>query len=202
MTKAIFFDYHGVLDRRTFQGMLRRLAQLIYTQGDFESFLQVVYSKYALFTNLYAAGDIMPEHFWSKLTNDGLNTIQIQKLQDYILTVETNDLLLPVLEKLRENGFKLGLLSDSPLDKIAKIRYRWDLEKYFDYVFFSSEQGLNKIEPDFYNLMLLGGNYQPGEIMYIEDNPKLVNMAKSAGFQAVAYTPEMDLIKYFDLKGD
>ncbi len=200
MTKAIFFDYHGVLDKRNFQGMLKRLAELTYTQGDFEAFLQIIYSKYALFTNLYAAGEILPEHFWSKLENDGLNGIQIQKLQDYILTVELNQTLLPVLEKLQSNQFKLGILSDSPSDKIGKIRHRWDLDKYFETVIFSSEQNLSKIEPDFYSLMLCRELYKPSEVMYIEENPKLVNMAKSAGFQAVVYTPEMDLIKYFDIK--
>ena len=200
MTKAIFFDYHGVLDMRTFQGMLRRLAELIYTQGDFEAFLEAVYGKYALFANLYAGGEIMPEHFWSKLANDGLNTAQIQKLQDYILTVEINEILLPVLEKLKENKFVLGILSDSPSDKIAKIRHRWDLEKYFDYVFFSADQGLNKIETDFYELMKCDGKFLPSEVIYIEDNPKLVNMAKSAGFQAVAYNQDLDLLKYLDLR--
>ena len=199
MTKAIFFDYHGVLDKRTFQAMLRRLAELIYTQGDFEAFLQAVYGKYALFTNLYASGDILPDHFWTKLANDGLNSIQIQKLQDYILTVEINDELLPVLEKLKENKFVLGILSDSPSDKIAKIRHRWDLEKYFEYVFFSSEQGLNKIETSFYELMKCDGKFLPSEVIYIEDNPKLVNMAKSAGFQGVAYNQDLDLLKYLGL---
>jgi HAD superfamily hydrolase (TIGR01509 family) len=199
MTKAIFFDYHGVLDKRTYQGMLRRLAELIYTQGDFESFLQAVYGKYALFTNLYASGDILPEHFWSKLSNDGLNSIQIQKLQDYILTVEINEQLLPVLEKLKENKFLLGVLSDSPSDKIAKIRHRWDLETYFDVVFFSTEQGVSKIEPNFYELMKCDKKFLASEVIYIEDNPKLVNMAKNGGFQAVVYNQDLDLLKYLNL---
>ena len=67
MIKAIFFDYHGVLDRRTFKGFLNFLAELLYEQDNSMTKNEHLLKIRDQLSNLgikYASGEISPQEFW------------------------------------------------------------------------------------------------------------------------------------------
>jgi len=197
MTKVIFFDYHGVLDRHNFQEMLEMLAKESFKQGDFGVYRQSFYEKYAVLCNAYAAGQILPEHFWSKLLKDGLDIDLLSKARDYILTIEKNQDLIKQINAIKKR-FELGILSDCPLDKLEFLKNSWQLKRYFKHTLFSSEIGLDKQDPEYFLEMQYQTKYQRSEIFYIDENPENVSVAKKLGFEAVVYNDKIDLVKYFN----
>jgi FMN phosphatase YigB (HAD superfamily) len=196
MIKAIFFDYHGVLDRHNYQEMLEILANGSFKQGDLAVHRQSFFEKYAVLCNSYAAGQILPEHFWSKLLRDGLDLDVLSQARDFILTIEKNDGLIKQINILKKR-FELGILSDCPLDKLEFLKHSWQLKRYFKYTLFSSEIGLDKQDPEYFLEMQYQTKFQRSEIFYTDENVENVNMAKKLGFQAVIYSEELDLVKYF-----
>lgn len=196
MIKVIFFDYHGVLDKHNFQEMLEMLAKESFKQGDFGVYRQSFLEKYAVLCNSYAAGQILPEHFWGKLLKDGIDLDILTKARDFILTIEKNKELIKQINILK-NRFELGILSDCPLDKLEFLKASWQLKRYFKYTLFSSEIGLDKQDPEYFLEMQYQTKYQRSEIFYIDENPENVSVAKKLGFEAVIYNDGIDLVKYF-----
>ena len=197
MIKVIFFDYHGVLDKRNYQEMLEILAKGSFKQGDFQVYRQSFFEKYAVLCNAYAAGQILPEHFWSKLLKDGLELDLLSQARDFILTIEKNENLIKQINILKKR-FELGILSDCPLDKLEFLKQSWQLKRYFKYTLFSSEIGLDKQDPEYFLEMQYNTKHQRSEIFYVDENPQNVSMAKKLGFEAVLYSDQIDLVKYFN----
>jgi putative hydrolase of the HAD superfamily len=197
MIKAIFFDYHGVLDKHNFQQMLEILAKGSFKQGDFNVYRQSFFEKYAVLCNSYSSGQILPEHFWSKLLKDGLDIDLLSKARDYILTIEKNQTLIKQINLLKAR-FELGILSDCPLDKLEFLKHSWQLKRYFKYTIFSSEITLDKQDPEYYLEMTHQTKYQRSEIFYIDENPENVNLAKKLGFETALYNDDINLVKYFN----
>ena len=197
MIKVIFFDYHGVLDKRNYQEMLEILAKGSFKQGDFQVYRQSFFEKYAVLCNAYAAGQILPEHFWSKLLKDGLELDLLSQARDFILTIEKNENLIKQINILKKR-FELGILSDCPLDKLEFLKQSWQLKRYFKHTLFSSEIGLDKQDPEYYLEMQYNTKHQRSEIFYVDENPQNVSMAKKLGFEAVLYSDQIDLVKYFN----
>ena len=197
MIKVIFFDYHGVLDKRNYQEMLEILAKGSFKQGDFQVYRQSFFEKYAVLCNAYAAGQILPEHFWSKLLKDGLELDLLSQARDFILTIEKNENLIKQINILKKR-FELGILSDCPLDKLEFLKQSWQLKRYFKHTLFSSEIGLDKQDPEYFLEMQYNTKHQRSEIFYVDENPQNVSMAKKLGFEAVLYSDQIDLVKYFN----
>ena len=197
MIKVIFFDYHGVLDKRNYQEMLEILAKGSFKQGDFQVYRQSFFEKYAVLCNAYAAGQILPEHFWSKLLKDGLELDLLSQARDFILTIEKNENLIKQINIFKKR-FELGILSDCPLDKLEFLKQSWQLKRYFKHTLFSSEIGLDKQDPEYYLEMQYNTKHQRSEIFYVDENPQNVSMAKKLGFEAVLYSDQIDLVKYFN----
>jgi FMN phosphatase YigB (HAD superfamily) len=202
MIKAIFLDYHGVLDQNTYIELLEILAKLSFESGDMVSYRSSIMEKYIPILNAYASGQILPDHFWSLLLQDNFELEILSKVRDFILEIKPNKALLEQIKNLQPK-FKFGILSDSSVDKIEMINQSWDmdflklLKKDFEYKLFSSNTNMDKQDPEFYLEMSKISGFEPHEIFYIDENPNNLKMAQSLGFAGVVYSQDMNLIKYF-----
>jgi len=199
MIKTIFFDLHGVLDKHTFASMLEIIAKNSFKTGDYDNYRLSFFEKYAVLANAYAAGDILPEHFWSKLLQDGLEIEVLSEARDYILDFEVNESILNQAQKLKEK-FKLGIFSDCPSDKYEVIINNTDFTNIFDYTLFSSQIGFGKSDPEFYREMISRTGLKPSEIFYVDENLNNAAAAKKLGINAIGYSEELNLVKHFNLK--
>jgi putative hydrolase of the HAD superfamily len=98
---------------------------------------------------------------------------------------------IAVLERLREAGIKLGIITNGfGSTQRAKIE-RCKLENYVDSVIISGEAGLHKPDAAVFNLALECLSVEPGETVFVGDNPvDDIEGAHNAGMQAVLVDPQ------------
>jgi FMN phosphatase YigB (HAD superfamily) len=190
MIKAIFFDYHGVVDKRTFKGLLTKWAELTFkpeSGQNLETHTEYIINKHSELGIDYASGKVSPKEFWSGLEYSGLTKPAIEELKNYILNIESDYDLLNYILELRKD-FYTGLLSDCPKDKAEIILKNIDLGKYFESIFFSYEyKYLSKKSEKFFNLTLLDSRFTPDEVLFVDDSANNIEFAAELGFNTHEY---------------
>lgn len=189
MIKAIYFYYHGVLDRRTFRGLLETVAKAS-GQPDQAKVMTGLES----YSFDYATGKIKPHEFWRTI-EERFGTAANRAGRDYLLHVE------PVLEmwnllSLLHSRYELGLCTDCSSDKKEVMRSAYGLTDYFDYLIFSCDVQLSKRDPVFFHLMLQDGKYQAEECLLVDDTERNCALAISLGFQAHVFNDVPTLQNY------
>ncbi len=77
----------------------------------------------------------------------------------------------PMLKKLREDGYKLGIITNgNPVTQSKKIDLL-TLRGYVDEIIISGEEDYDKPEPEIFVLMAECLAVEPAEMMYVGDNP-------------------------------
>lgn len=186
MLRAIYFDYHGVLDRRTFGGLLRVLEQ-----GGVPADQR---SKLESLGESYATGGLSPREWWQQVEQlGGPAAAAIGK--KYILHVDPIRTMWELINTLHHR-FAIGLLSDCPSDKKDIIVRAYDLPEFFEYLIFSCDVGLSKQDSTFFRLMDQQGLYRPSDILYIDDSERHVATAAALGYAAHHYSDAESLKHY------
>ncbi|MCR4792918.1 MAG: HAD-IA family hydrolase [Lachnospiraceae bacterium] len=92
---------------------------------------------------------------------------------------------LRLLEKLKEEGFKTGLITNTFSDERDMIR-ACPLFGYFDEAMISFEQGICKPDPEIYKRMMTSLNVSAEECLYVGDGgSKELYAARELGMSAV-----------------
>ena len=189
MLRAIIFDWHGVLDKTKFSGVIENVSRStkipVSTLGnlmkDFEG-------EYALTRT--------PEVAWNRLKAQfDLSTLQLRSAKIYALTIQQNVPLWDLLPALKTK-YQLAILSDCPLDKVRKIRWSLPEElKLFDAVHFSSEKQLTKVNTLFFVELAQELGLSPRECLYVDDRKEHVESAAKLSFKTCLFQKMQDLHK-------
>ena len=181
MIRVIYFDYHGVLDRRHFHGLLEVIAKAS-GQPDLEK----VAANLASYGYDYTTGKVAPHEFWRSV-EERYGTTANRAGRQYQLHVEPVREMWNLLSDLHER-YDLGLLTDSAIDQKEVIRSAYALTDYFDFLIFSCDTVFSKRDIEFYQLMRQAGRYQPGECLLVDDVERNCSLASEQGFQAHLFT--------------
>ncbi len=104
---------------------------------------------------------------------------------------------VPMVKKLRGMGYKIGVISNSSVFGIEKVRKKTDLLNYVDYPLFSYEIGLIKPDLRIFQELLRRADCKPQEAVMVGDNPTDdVIPARSIGMNAILFK------SYAQLKND
>lgn len=103
--------------------------------------------------------------------------------------------MLEIAKKLREKGVKVCLASDNEKYRAEYLLNEVGLKRYFDETFFSCFLGHTKSEPEFFKAIIKKLNLKPKEIVYFDDDPKNVAVAKKFGINARLYKSVSQLKK-------
>ena len=178
----IFFDLDGTLIDsngvwlqvdHTFLGRrgLEITPEYTYTVG------HSIFPVAAQFTKRYyhledSAEDIMAE--WRALAYDA-----------YAHTIPLKPGALELLDKLREEGRDMALLTAGlpALAKAALLRHK--LEVYFRGLFFAQDVGLEKKDPKVYHIAADQFGVSSADSVLVEDAPHNCMAARAAGFRVV-----------------
>lgn len=99
-----------------------------------------------------------------------------------------NKEILPMLQALKAQGIRIGLISNCYLEEATRIRES-ELFPYFDAVFLSNEQGLCKPDKEIYHRCMEVLSVQPEECLYIGDGgSRELETAQELGMKAVQAT--------------
>lgn len=97
--------------------------------------------------------------------------------------------VIAYVDELRmRGGYKCYLATDREQNWAEYLKENVGLKNHFDGFFFSYEVGHEKNEAEYFIEVAKELKLTPGEIMYIEDDPKNVAVAKGVGIDARLYT--------------
>lgn len=94
---------------------------------------------------------------------------------------------MSALQYLKEDGYRIILLSDCPKDKRGLI-VKSASSKIFDGMFFSCDAFMSKENHDFFINVLHDCSIESDECLYVDDNKKHIDTAEFLNFKTVLFT--------------
>jgi epoxide hydrolase-like predicted phosphatase len=94
--------------------------------------------------------------------------------------------MVALIEHLRTRH-RVALLTNALTPFFRQIAAKHDLERLFEIILVSSEEGLAKPDPAFYRLMAGKLGAETGDCLFIDDNPENVEAARSVGMRALQF---------------
>jgi len=182
--RAVLFDIGGVLsqytDMRTYLKWEERLG--LPPKGLFHILYESPVSQKA------TLGEATTDEVWEEvgrqcdLLPDELETMKEEIWGGYEWNIELMEFILSLKPK-----YKTGIISDawSGTREEMKDTINNDI---FDVIVFSSEEGIQKPDPEIYYRALTQLGILPGEAIFVDDREKNVEGAREVGMHAVLFT--------------
>jgi beta-phosphoglucomutase family hydrolase len=183
--KAVIWDLDGVIvDTAPYHfEAWRELAQKMGRDFTTEDFRQTFGMR---------NDDIMRELFGTAIPHKKVETLVREKEEAFRLRIERNITplpgVLPLLSSLREDGFKLALVSSTPLQNIQMIFSSLGIEGLFECLVSDSDVSKGKPDPEGFLLAARRLELEPRYCVVIEDAVAGVRAAKAAGMKCIAVT--------------
>lgn len=136
---------------------------------------------------LSTIGVIPHDEFISELaTLSGKTESEVE--QDLRNDDHKNTDLLEYIKELKQQGLKIGLLSNVGNNWIREEFLTAEEQALFDDMVMSFEVGMNKPDPRIYQLACERLGVQPKESVFIDDIERYCVAAEAEGLQAILYT--------------
>ncbi|MBL4622573.1 MAG: HAD family phosphatase [Immundisolibacteraceae bacterium] len=187
---TVIFDFDGVIAEPGFRLGLAQMSrpmdqpiEEIARQG-----------MRALLKSGYVTGLGSEAEFWQMLTvsiNMDGNAAQLREA--IISRSEIRQPMLRLIEKLRQTGITVALLSDHT-DWLDQIITANQLNDYFDYLFNSYHLHQCKRDPEVFDRVVKLVDAVPGQTLFIDDNPDNVGRAISRGLNGIVYRDHQQLL--------
>lgn len=95
--------------------------------------------------------------------------------------------VLAKIDDLRHAGKRVSLASDNEKYRARYLVNVVRLGEHFDELFFSSDFGYKKSQPEWFQTALEKLNVKPDEVAYWDDDPKNVDIARGLGITAFVF---------------
>lgn len=182
--QAVLFDFGGVLAE---EGFFRGLHQVARDAGlDGEEFFAAVSRE--IFDCGYLEGRVAEAVFWSRLETEIGLPLPAEKVREIILGgFVPRPWMLRVVEALQQSGVRVAMLSDQT-NWLEELDRRYGFFRRFERVFNSYRLGLSKYRPETFLRVLDELGLQPGQTLFVDDNPGHVQRAEALGLQTILFT--------------
>ena len=183
MIKAIIFDVGGVL--------IYNIIPAVF--DDIEHTLKIdkatVKKAWDEIMPALSVNQITEEEYWKRFIKATKTTQPLPKesLLERNYKAIPNDAVTKIVTQLRENGYKLAVLSNT-IDLHTAINKRLGIYDDFPFQILSNEVKLIKPDKDIYLLALKKLQTKPEETIFIDDNVKNVDVANTLGFHGIHFT--------------
>lgn len=173
MTQVIIFDYFDVFRP---DGYNRWLKNHGYERV----------GPFLTASERHDRGEYSDKEFFQAIADaSGGSALEVER--EVEADIELNTALVEYVDTLREK-YKIALLSNSSSDYLRNELAMHDLEKRFDEIVISSEVKLIKPEPGVFEHIMRKLRVDPGECVFIDDNPKNVTAARNLGIYGIVFT--------------
>jgi len=202
MFEAVLFDFGGVVMRMDSGPKLRAwLKRLNLSEEEVDQFL---WGNPA--APLAMKGQMSALEFWKMVGKQlGLDGEETQVFKaDYFSNANPDVQILGLVRKLREEGVKVGLLSNTMDDAEQAFDDMglWHYFDDFDTVVLSHREGMAKPEPAIYLLACQRLEVKPSNAIHIDDLYRNVDGARVAGLAGWHYCQsDLDKLREFLLEG-
>lgn len=189
--KAIGFDWGGVLNGKPGKYFGQEVSNLLGITHD--EYLEA-YFKHNKKIN---RGEITWEELWKLVLTDigqpGM-VPQVMEISKAANSDNLNEDVLDIVDKLKSNGYKVGLLSNNTIDKAQNMRNS-GLNTHFDVFHISEETGLVKPEPESFYKICRDLKVDPKEFIFVDDSEKSLSTSKEVGYTPVLFESKDQLVE-------
>lgn len=158
--------------------------------------LETYHEVYYRFNRLRNENVLSREAFWQKITDELGVPDQYRKLINLMDTLRSDKVhqnILDLIDRLRANGYKTGLLSNNGVEMAQRIRDN-GLVDHFDVTIVSAEVGCSKPSPEIFQMFLDRLGIHAEELIYIDDAPKSLSTADEIGYHPILFTNHTSLL--------
>lgn len=192
--KAVIFDCGGVMITDGFRRIVPILSKKIAVSEEelYKAYLDTINPN-------YIKGLIKVEDRWNAMFDKlGIRA----PLRDFLM--EVHKIYQPIKEsielvpKLKQAGFKVGIMSNQSEDTLVYLKEKYPtFFKLFDFYTWSCEQGYSKPDSRMYEKSLEAAGVPAEKCLYIDDNDKFLEKAKSLGFHTLKFQSAQQLHQAF-----
>ena len=184
--RAVIFDYGEVLSGPPDPEAHRNLLTI---SGVEEEPFEKSYWAHRLD---YDADILDGQTYWQTVARDtgvSFTVKQIGQLleQDALMWMKLNPAMMAWLPKIKEAGFRLGILSNMGFGVLDYMRPRFPWLDQFDYLTFSCELGVVKPDPAIYLHTVKKLHVAPDEALFIDNLEKNISGAEAVGMHAALF---------------
>lgn len=181
--KAVGFDWGGVLNGKPGKFFGLRVSELLGTTH--ERYLEAYFHH----NKKINRGEVTWEELWSLVLTELGQPDKVQEVMKISREFNSDNLnqdVLDLVDKLRESGYKVGLLSNNTHEKAALMREK-GLDKHFDVFHISAETSLVKPEPEAFQHMADELSVSINELVFIDDSEKSLSTSQECGFTPILF---------------
>ncbi|MCH7520028.1 MAG: HAD family phosphatase [Candidatus Dadabacteria bacterium] len=183
MIKAVIFDMDGVMIDS--EPLWEKTERILLARRDIE--YSPTYRDQIVGLNQNDSGKLLINTFELEETVEDIISERVEILTAiYEEELEVVLDLIPLLDNLRDNKFKLAVASSSPLRVINFVLDMFSLQEYFPVVVSGECTENGKPHPDIYLHTAKRLEVEPSECVAIEDSINGVKSAKAAGMYCIA----------------
>lgn len=197
--RAVGFDWGGVINGEPGFVFTRKFCELV---GVSEQEYKEVYFRHNRAFN--AGNPISERELWHRVLSDLNKDSMLDEVltfsQEYRSKKSINKPVLDLVDHLRINGYKTGLLSNNTLEA-AKMMRSSGIDTHFDTLIVSAEVSMMKPDPQIYKLFCDKLNVTPQELLFIDDSKRSLSTAEECGFTPVLFTTYENLVKNLENLG-
>lgn len=181
--RAVIFDIGGVLSHHTNLAPLNRWIDRLNMPA--EQILRAVFGNEV--ASRATLGQSTVEDVWQYANQQfALSESDLQALMvDFWATMTWNTSLLDFIRTLK-SAYKIGALSDAWPD--ARVSNTAITDDLFDVIVYSSEEGIQKPNPEIYRRTLTRLDVMPAESIYVDDSANKVEGANQLGMHGLLFT--------------
>ncbi len=139
-------------------------------------------------------GEMTPADYWADVASRlGISSDEVAQLaHDFYAGDALNTKLIALIQKLRDDGHIVGLLSNDSLELEQKLHHL-DIYQLFNPLHISAKLGVMKPQPDVYARVRESLPYDAYPIVLIDDRIDNIHGAIKAGWVGVFYQPQLDI---------
>jgi putative hydrolase of the HAD superfamily len=184
--QAVIFDYGEVLSGPPDQQAHRNLLAIA---GVGEEAFEKAYWAHRLD---YDADILNAQTYWQTVARDNgvrFTAKQIEQLteQDAIMWMNLNPAMLAWIPRIKQAGFRLGILSNMGDGVLDYLRPRFSWLSQFDWLTWSCELGVVKPDPAIYLHTVKKLNVSPERALFIDNLQKNIDGAEAIGLHAALF---------------
>ncbi len=184
MIKAVMFDYGGVVTNETYAEIEKITSDMLGVN------LNGIRKKIGESLSKFESGTISEQDFWQELTDKKTNLprdlFHDFWIREYFKRVKIHENVLQLVDELKKNGYKVGLISNTIMPHVREIRKRGGYKR-FDPVILSCEVGFRKPKREIYEIALKKLGLKPEECVFVDDLQENVEGAKTVGIKAFLF---------------
>lgn len=190
MIRTIIFDL-GEVYIKGMMGVEHRLQDILKMPSD------VIRSRlYGPEFILLMEGKLTENAFWQKVLERTRWSISVSALKKTIRkNFEEIAGTRKIIEKLKEKGFKLGLLSDHVREWISYCNKKFEYHALFHSAQYSFEVHLRKTDRKAFEMLLQKLQEKPEQCLFVDDSVSNIQVAQSVGINTILFRNSEQLKK-------